>query len=1223
MAMREPVVLSGDVPLLTGGGELGRLMREKDWSASPLGLPTTWSPTVRTAVSLCLNSRFPILLWIGPELRILYNDAYAPFLGERKHPAMLGAPGHEAWVEIWDSIGPLLDEAMRGNASWREDFQFFFTRDLPDEEVYVTFSYSPILSADGGSVEGVFCVCTETTTRVLGQRRLSTLRDLGVRRLQPDTPSGACEHAVKVLEANSLDIAFAGIYLIELDTKTARLIARTQLPAESHPAFPVDHGLMADDGPWPFAQVLRTGCLAQIDDLPNSLGSVQAPLWPDLVRRAVVLPVLAPGQAKAAGFLVVAVSPRRLLDADCQSFLELVADHVGSSIAEARVLEEERRRSEALAELDQAKTAFFSNVSHEFRTPLTLMLGPLKELLAKPVQELSKDGRALATVAHRNGVRLLRLVNALLDFSRLEAGRADASYVPTDLSRLTAELASSFESACARAGLRLEIACPPLRQPVYVDRDMWEKIVLNLMSNAFKFTLEGGIAVRITERDDGAELVVADTGVGIDRADVPRLFERFHRIKGQKSRSHEGSGIGLALVKELVALHGGRITVDSQPGEGTTLKVSVPYGTSHLPPDRIGAPRPASTPSRASAFIEEALRWLPTESGLDGIHNSSLEPAPVSASEGSGARILVADDNSDMRDYLARLLRAQGWLVECVADGVAALATARLHRPDFVVSDVMMPSLGGLALVAAMRSDPALSSVPIMLLSARAGEDTQVQGLATGADDYLIKPFGARELVARVSTHLKLARLRAEASERVRQSEARLQAAIDLVGLCPYSWDPPTGRLDWDDRLRAIWGLQAGAPVSKDIFLSGIAPEDRPRVEAAIERCLDPASGGIYALEYRVIGIGTGEQRWVATYGQTQFCEGVPVGFIGAALDITDRKKSEERLRSSEERFRLFAKHSPNVLWVLDVSEMRLEYISPAYNRVWGRGLSSGPGTALDRWLNSVHADDREHAAESLDRAVAGEVVTVEYRILRPDSEIRWIRDTSFPIPDASGRIVRVGGIALDLTRHDGRLVYAVDGLDADRKMVSDVLENAGYEVKSFPSIQTFLQMAPVLVPGCVVLDVRGSGGNGSAVVRDLNARRISLPVVVMGEGGDVDAAVQVMKAGAVDWLDAGCDPATLRAAVASALAGIRETEERNRLVADVQARIASMSSREREVLTGMMVGDTNKTIGRRLGISPRTVEIHRAHVMKLLGARTLSEAILLASAARPTNEQE
>ncbi|MBI5162831.1 MAG: response regulator [Magnetospirillum sp.] len=418
--------------------------------------------------------------------------------------------------------------------------------------------------------------------------------------------------------------------------------------------------------------------------------------------------------------------------------------------------------NERLEDLDRAKTEFFSNVSHEFRTPLALMVGPLEELLAKPEDEVPPAIRDGLAVTHRNGLRLLKLVNGLLDFSRIEAGRSRALFAPTDLAAVTADLASNFHAACERAGLALVVDCLPLPEPVYVDHDMWEKVVLNLLSNAFKFTFAGTIAVRVAAGEGHAEVVVADSGTGIPAAELPRIFERFHRIEGAKGRSHEGSGIGLALVHELVALHGGTIAVDSVEGRGTTFTIRLPFGTAHLPyhPRAADAPSAADmTATRASAFVEEALRWLPDAA-------RPQDGGPVLAAV--RGRIVVADDNQDMRAYVCRLLETAGYRVDAVADGQAALAACRDNPPDLMLSDVMMPELDGFGLLAKLRTEERTHLLPVILLSARAGEEARIEGIAAGADDYLVKPFGARELVARIEGAIRLSRTRADAARRER-----------------------------------------------------------------------------------------------------------------------------------------------------------------------------------------------------------------------------------------------------------------------------------------------------------------------------------------------------------------------------------------------------------------------------------------------------------------------
>jgi signal transduction histidine kinase len=483
-----------------------------------------------------------------------------------------------------------------------------------------------------------------------------------------------------------------------------------------------------------------------------------------------VVPIRGAANDAPAGLLVAAPSPHRPLDDAYRSFFELAAGHIGTAMAEARAYEEERRRAEALAELDRAKTAFFSDVSHEFRTPLTLMLGPLEELIAA-----SREPNEQLLVVHRNALRLLKLVNTLLDFSRIEAGRIQASYELTDLSAYTAELASIFRSAIESAGLRLDVQCAPVDAPVYVDREMWEKIVLNLVSNAFKFTFEGSITVRVAPSGGGrVVLEVTDTGCGIPEPEIPHIFERFHRVRGTRSRTHEGTGIGLALVHELVKLHGGEVRVETGTERGSTFRVAIPTGRAHLPDASIGATRTiASTATGTRAFAEEVELWGRAPSG-------PAAPLDDVAATGSSKRILLADDNADMRAYVAGLLRADGYDVETVADGAAALAAACARPPDLVLTDVMMPVLDGIGFLRELRADARLRGVPVVVLYARAGEAARVDGLTSGADDYLVKPFSARELRVRVRTHLELAAMRASAAREVTEkARVELLARLD------------------------------------------------------------------------------------------------------------------------------------------------------------------------------------------------------------------------------------------------------------------------------------------------------------------------------------------------------------------------------------------------------------------------------------------------------------
>ncbi len=639
-------------------------------------------------------------------------------------------------------------------------------------------AYSPVPDETAPrGIGGVLATVHEITEKVIGERRVVILRDLGARAGAAKTAEAACAAAAATLAPHARDIPFALLYLIDPDGRAARLAGAAGIA----PGTEASPEVVALDAPeaasaWPLAQVMRSGAAMVVDDLAARFAQLPRGPWPDPPRAAVLVPVRANKAEELAALLVAGVSPRLRLDELYRSFLDLVAAQIATSIANARAHEEERRRAEALAEIDYAKTVFFSNVSHEFRTPLTLMLGPLEEILAAPAA-LSPERRADLALVHRNGLRLLRLVNTLLDFARIEAGRVQASYEPIDLAASTAELASVFRAATERAGLTLTVDCPPLGEPVWVDRDMWEKIVLNLISNALKFTLVGGITLRLRRAGGAAVLAVADTGTGIPAPELPLLFDRFHRVDGARGRTHEGTGIGLALVQELAKLHGGTVRVESVLGEGSTFTVTIPLGTAHLPAERLhGERRLASTALGAQPYLEEALRWLGAGADESVLEGELLPERPAPAeSAGERATILLADDSADMRDYLGRLL-SPAYEVRMVGDGAAALAALRERRPDLLVSDVMMPRLDGIALVRAIRADPALADLPVILLSARAGEEASIAGLEVGADDYLIKPFSARELLARIAANLKLTRLRREFEERARAQEVEIAA---------------------------------------------------------------------------------------------------------------------------------------------------------------------------------------------------------------------------------------------------------------------------------------------------------------------------------------------------------------------------------------------------------------------------------------------------------------
>ena len=1012
---------SATAAFLQGGGEMGERIRAFDWSKTPLGPAGTWSPALRMMTSFLLANRFPLLLWWGPQYISIYNDAYRPVLGA-KHPWALGQPVSGCWKEIWHILQPLIDTPFHGGpATWNDDLCLEIHRHGFVEETHFTIAYSPVPDETVPSgIGGVLATVHEITGKVVGDRRVEVLRDLGAQSAQAKTAGKACAIGAATLARHAKDIPFALLYLIEPDRKTARLAgtagvaagdraAVTSLPLEVHEA---------GDSLWPLAETLRSEAMETVTDLPLRLKG-QAPRgpWTDPPHTAVVAPIHSHKAHHLAGFLVAGVSPRLLLDDSYRDFLTLVSSQLATSIANAREYEEEKKRAEALAEIDRLKTAFFSNVSHEFRTPLTLMLGPLEELLSRAQPELPPEAQSQLEVTHRNSLRLLRLVNTLLDFSRIEAGRMQAAFEPTDLAAFTSGLVSVFRAATERAGLTLTVDCPPLGEPVYVDREMWEKIVLNLVSNAFKFTFGGEIAVALRAVDGAAELRVRDTGAGIPAEEIPRLFERFYRVPNMQARTHEGSGIGLALVQELVRLHGGAVRVESRSGEGSTFIVGIPLGKAHLPPDQVGGARTlASTSVGAAPFVEEALRWLP-----DGAPAQDDEPVPreewhtatrpAGDPEASQPRLLVADDNADMRQYLGRLL-SERYQVRTVPDGQAALAAAREHRPDLILSDIMMPRLDGIGLLRELRADAALRTVPVIFLSARAGEESRVEGLEEGADDYLIKPFSARELRARVAAHLELARLRKQSEETIRESEEKYRNLFANMAEQVHFWQlvrDAAGNIQ-------TWRLvDANPPALKSWGRAGIE-EIRGKLADEI---LPGATEHFKPIVTKIFSEGAAHswESYFPMLDQFLRMSSVPLGdfFITTGADITAMKKAEMALRESEERLRFVADLAQVGYWHWEIAADRLEW-SPLCKQLFG--LPPEEPMTYARFLAALHPEDRalaDHAVRACLEGAGQTLYDIEYRCLWPDGTVRWIHakgNAAF----TDGKPVRMAGIALDIT---------------------------------------------------------------------------------------------------------------------------------------------------------------------------------------------------------------
>lgn len=829
--------------MFPGDSEMARLMRTIDWASTPVGPPEDWPQSLRTSVSICLLSRFPILLWWGHELVMLYNDAYSQIIAD-KHPGAMGLAGEACFPEIWEIIEPMLRGVLeRGEATWSEDQLLFLRRHGFVEECYFTFSYSPIRDESGG-IGGVFCAVTETTPQLLRERRLAILRELDVK-------------AADAAEAGGRVLAALGGH--PADFPYVRFHPEPFVPAtlaESHDLRLLDVGPAEADGADP---------------------------WGDRPVRAVAIDIERAGGNGRWGVLELGLAPRLAFDAEYEDFVRLVASAMATAMTAAESLDSERRRAEALAELDRAKTTFFTNISHEFRTPLTLLLGPLEEL--ERDGSLRDESRDRVELARRNARRLYRLVNALLEFSRIEAGRIQAGYEPVDLAALTSQLASMFRSAFDGAGIRLRIDVESMPEPAYVDREMWERIVLNLVSNAFKHTYEGEVRVTLRAGDGEAVLTVADTGVGIPAEELPRIFERFHRIEPRAARTHEGSGIGLALVQELVKLHGGRIEAFSELDRGSRFVVCVPLGRDHLPPERVTEePTRSGDAAIARAFVDEALGWLPARA-----------PEGEAVAAVDRPRVLVADDNADMRRYVSSILE-RDYDVELAADGRDALERIRSNPPSLVLADVMMPRLDGFGLASRLRLDAETRTLPIILLSARAGEEAAIEGLAKGADDYLVKPFGAGDLRARVAAHLATARLRELATRELQAAEARFRTLVEH-NPSGISLLDAQGELTYSN---PTWLAYLGVGVDELrgwAWTSVIHPDDVESLSNAVRSAFEREAET--PIQFRARR-HDGAYRWFAgTLTPVRDAAGAISSWIAVSVDIDDRVQAEQALHEA------------------------------------------------------------------------------------------------------------------------------------------------------------------------------------------------------------------------------------------------------------------------------------------------------------------------------------
>lgn len=859
------------------------LLETTDWSATPLGPRAGWDRELEDTVRFMLESRQPLVAWWGPELVLLYNDEFAAHAG-RRHPWTFGRPLREGWPELTSHLADELTQLRSGDRAgvYRADDRIVLSRwDVP-EATWWNYSATPV-RCSSGEVLGLIMVATEVTGSVVGARRMSVLAGLG--EVARDAPSldVAVERLNAVLDGSVEDVGCAVVRTCGPDARTLTTV-RTGEPPE--------HWLPLDPGP-------DAGPSVEFVSLePAPVVGGGRPIT-DLARAVMHTP-----DGAACLAVVIGAPPLLPLDDAHRSFLRLVVDHIGIVLTTAVVRDRDRDHRDDLGSIEQARVDYYAGLGDEFRDPLSLVLGSLERL------STHTDGavRGQAELAQRNAERILKLVDGLLDVSALQSGTHEGLFAATELGATTAEIVAAFAPVLERAGLSLEVSCPPPGRPAWVDRDAWEKIVLNLLSNAVKYTMDGGVTVDLTQDGEQVVLQVTDTGVGIPDGEIDSLFDRFRRPGGRRGRTAEGSGLGLPLIRQLIRLHGGSIGVTGRPGEGSTFTVRIPLGFAHLPEDRLvrSPVGTRTTPRHAGPYVAEALRWLPDPPdeaeaavgrscpanrgrSLDGSVVDGLDVAHPD-------RVLVVDDDREMRGYLRDLL-SEHWTVQVVADGAAALEAARTDPPDLVVADAALPaggadagseaSRGGIELLRALRSDSRTVGVPVVLLSSRAGEEAALEGFAAGADDYLVRPFSARELLARVTNHLQLGRVR-------RAAELQFRAMADSTPALIWVDDPGGHRLFVNRGWLDFTGVDDPSHELGLDWRRRIHPDDRERyrsVTAAAARAHAP-----FEVEYRLLD-RAGRHRWVLDRGAPVRDGERSAGYVGGCLDIDVQHREQRRHR--------------------------------------------------------------------------------------------------------------------------------------------------------------------------------------------------------------------------------------------------------------------------------------------------------------------------------------
>ncbi len=1028
---------------LTGGGEMGKLIRSIDWANNPLGPVENWPQSLRTTVSLCLSSTFPILIAWGPENIQIYNDSYRPICGS-KHPESMGQNFKICWETALPVVGNAFDSGKEGEGSYIKDQRMFLDRDGYLEEAFMTFSFAPIRD-ESGEVGGIFHPITETTHNMLSARRTQALIDIG-----SAIAKARSIEQIGIITAEKygdycIDIPFILFYKYDGAKNIIKLISAAGIAVNTGLSPDFINLVNQNESILPFETVLKTGKCLVVNDIDKMFGSFNCQPYTDNPNSAVILPLNISGKSDIFGFIVAGVSARRLPDKEYMNFYDLLLNSYNTALSNVYAFEQEQKRAEALAEIDRTKTAFFSNVSHEFRTPLTLILGPIEELLLQRDLLHSTILKPIESI-HRNALRLLKLVNNLLNFSRVEAGRTKASYQEVNLGELTTDLASSFRSIIERAGMQLNVTCKPIKESVYVDPNMWEQIILNLISNAFKYTLTGSISITLEAQEEWVILKVSDTGVGIPENELPHMFERFHRVENSSGRSHEGTGIGLSLINELVQLHKGNISVESIVDKGSIFTIEIPLGNKHLNPAQIVASdKFVDLSINKQAFIKEALLLLNEDENKDATGNPAVKNVSNLLNKTKEAVILIVDDNADMRDYLNRLINPY-FETFTANNGEEALAKIATIKPDLVLSDIMMPVMDGKELLKNIKANPETARIPVIFLSARADIEARIDGLEAGADDYLVKPFSSDELLIKIRAQIKINKTRS-------YTELQLRNLFNdaPVAICFYRGS--THKIEIvNNKMLTYWGKSVTEVINRPLF------EVLPQLKS---QGYDVILDNVYNTGQRFLSEETAvnfcrhgiEETMYIKLTVEPFLEddGTILGMMATVIDLTEEVLARKKLEKVMDTLQLAISSTRMGIWsasllsdTLSVSEhgRKIHGIPPDIEL---------PFSEASKMIAEEHQEMVNNGFKNAVKTKSG--FDLEY-IIRPfDGGLtKWVKVMGKAYYDEQDNPLYIAGTVLDITENK---------LDTQRK--NDFIGMVSHELKTpLTSLKGFIQILQV-----------------------------------------------------------------------------------------------------------------------------------------------------------------